>query len=282
MTLQRPVHPSFCIIAPTAYLSSYAVLSDTHLALAHLVDTDSKYASWYKNVSEHGDFIIMDNGAFELGESYEPAKLIELGRKCGAKAIVLPDYPGQSSQLTIDAAIKWAPMIQNAGFYTMFVPQSNIGNTTDWINAYNWAAGNELVDMIGMSILGIPNALPHVPKSYARVVMTELLRSKGMFASHKYHHYLGLNAAPNVELPSLLITGSLDSCDSSNPVWFGINGFRYDITNTDYAGIQKKYMREVDFNEPKIPHYKKPHIHEAIEYNIRTTLDIFENPKKHL
>jgi len=61
-----------------------------HLVLAHLVDEDKAYASFYASRKE---FKIMDNGAFELGESYDPTKLIELGTKCKADAIVLPDYP---------------------------------------------------------------------------------------------------------------------------------------------------------------------------------------------
>ena len=77
--------PSFCIITPTAYLNEYASQSDTHLVLAHLVDQDDAYAAFYKEASEYDHhFLIMDNGAFEIGHSYDPNKLIELGHKCVA------------------------------------------------------------------------------------------------------------------------------------------------------------------------------------------------------
>lgn len=264
--------PSFCIIAPTAYLEQYAINSNTHLVLAHLVDADEAYAAFYLQRRVAGDFIIMDNGAFELLESYTPSKLIELGQKCGAHALVLPDYPFQPAEKTIQAAEQYIPLFKDAGFNTFFVPQSERGETKDWIRSYTWATSNPNIDIIGMSILGIPNALPHIPASYARVVMTELLQDRGLFA-YKYHHYLGLNAGPNVELPALIEMRALNSCDSSNPVWSGINGIRYNPTYSDWMGVQKKYLREVDFGTPMTD---KSHIHGAIAYNIHMTLSLFE------
>ena len=220
----------------------------------------------------------MDNGAFELGGSYEPERLISLGQMCGADAIVLPDYPFQPAEVTVQAAEKWAAVIKDAGFRTMFVPQSETGDINGWTSGYVWASGNGDIDIIGMSILGIPNAMPHIPVPYARVVMTQVLQSQGLFAN-KYHHYLGLNASPNVELPSLILMEALNSCDSSNPVWTGINGLKYNLTCDSYLPVSKKYIREVDFDEHMS---KKLHIHQAIQHNVDVTLDIFADPRKYL
>jgi hypothetical protein len=276
MTLQKPKDPSFCIITPTAYMNIYATCSETHLVLAHLVDTNEQYASFYKELSDHGDFIIMDNGAFELGESYEPSILIELANKCGARVIVLPDYPFQKSSKTINAAKEWADKIKDAGFYTMFVPQSQTGDVVDWISAYDWAANSDLIDMIGMSILGIPNAWTNIPAAYARVVATEVLQHTGIFADHKYHHYLGLNAGPKLEIPALIQLGALDSCDSSNPVWMGILGHEYS-NNTDSFLSVSKVKKEVDFN---YAWNKDRDMHRRILHNIDMTLDLFNIHKK--
>ncbi len=98
--LERNTTPQFCIITPTKYLF-YAEQSDMHIVLAHLVDTDEEYAKFY---AKNNDYKIMDNGAFELGESYAPDKLVELAQKCKADAIVLPDYPGKKAEKTIEAA----------------------------------------------------------------------------------------------------------------------------------------------------------------------------------
>lgn len=270
--------PSFCIIAPTAYLSEYATQSNTHLILAHLVDTDEEYASFYLKQSNLGDFSIMDCSAFELGESYHPDKLIDLGHKCGADVIVLPDYPFETSQKTIEAAITWADKIKQAGFKTLFVPQSKTGDVEDWIRGYKFADASDNIDCIGMSILGIPNMLNHVSPLFARVVATQMLQSRGLF-SNKHHHYLGLTTSPNIEIPSLINMNALDTCDSSNPVWFGINGLQYNKRQDCFTPVAKKYVSEVDFNRPRT---NKDHIHEVIQYNVDVTLDIFNNPTKYL
>lgn len=268
--LARNKHPQFCIIAPTQYLDHYASQSYSHLVLAHLVDKDNGYASFYNGLGE--EFKIMDNGAFELGESYHPDKLIELATKCSASAIVLPDYPNQPAIKTVEAAQKLIPKVKEAGFKTMFVPQSETGNWSDWVDAYSWASYNDDIDIIGMSILGIPNALPHILKPYARVVATALLQASNNFNFNKYHHYLGLNAGPALEIPSLIKMNALDSCDSSNPVWCAILGHEYSKNCDSYLSVSKPKM-EVDFNYPRT---QDMNTLRRIQHNINLTLELFE------
>lgn len=270
VTFTNKSEPTFCIIAPTAYVDHYASQTKTHLVLAHIVDKDPKYTALYKRFSEQGDRIIMDNGAFELGESYAPEQLIKLGTACGAHAIVLPDYPFKHSKVTVEAAQKWIPTIRDAGFKTMFVPQSEVGKLEDWVDGYMWAADNPDIDIIGLSILAVPNALHNIPPAYARVVMTQLLIDRGVFAE-KYHHYLGLNSGPALEIPPLLKMNALNSCDSSNPVWMGILGHEYS-KNTDSLLAVKKVKKEVEFDFPFI---KDMETHRRIQTNINLTLELF-------
>lgn len=262
--------PTFCVIAPTKYLPQYGTQTSKHLVLAHLVDTDKSYSDFYLQRSIAGDGIIMDNGAFELGESYAPDKLLELAGKCGADVIVLPDYPGTHPQVTIDAAIKYGQQFKDAGYKTMYVPQGRVGELEDFIDGYTWGAESVVVDLIGMSILNIPNALSHIPAAYARVVMTELLFERGIFA-HKYHHYLGLNAGPALEIPALIARNALNSCDSSGPVWAGILGHEYS-KNTDSYLTTKKVKAHVEFDYPLV---KDPETHRRIQHNLELTLQLF-------
>lgn len=260
--------PQFCIITPTAYCEKYASQSSMHLVLAHLVDTDEAYAKFYAGREEYK---IMDNGAFELGESYDPTKLIDLAKKCKANAVVLPDYPFQPGQKTVDAASKYIPLVKSAGFDTMFVPQSETGDWRDWVETYSWASFNSDIDIIGMSILGIPNALPHIEKSYARVVATALLQASNNFNFEKHHHYLGLNAGPALEIPSLIRMKALDSCDSSGPIWAGICGQMYTKATESYSP-SRKISKHVDFNYPLV---ENSYVHGAIQNNIDLTLSLF-------
>lgn len=240
--------PKFCFITPTAYLEEYASQSSMHLILAHLVDKDDTYTNFYASRKE---FKIMDNGAYELGASYNPSKLIKLGKKCKADAIVLPDYPYQPASKTVTASSAMIDSVKDAGFKTCFVPQSEEGDVEDWIRAYVWAAEMPSIDIIGMSILGIPNALNHIHPGYARVVMTQILIERGLFNFNKSHHYLGLTAGPKLEIPSLINMNVLDSCDSSGPVWSALCGHRYSV-NTDSLQATSKIKKHVDFDYPLI------------------------------
>lgn len=262
--LPRNIAPEFCIITPTEYCERYASQSTMHLVLAHLVDTDEKYCQFYANSNE---FKIMDNGAFELGESYDPERLLTLGRLCKADAIVLPDYPFQPADKTIRAATELMSEIKEAGFRTMFVPQSEVGALEDWINGYKWASENPNIDIIGMSILGIPNALPHIPAAYARVVMTQILTDRGIFNFNKYHHYLGLNSGPALEIPPLIKMNAMDSMDSSGPVWAGICGTMYTEMADSYQPV-RKISKHVEFDYPMV---KNEWVHKAIQHNIDLT-----------
>ena len=262
-------NPQFCIITPTAYLERFASQSTMHLVLAHLVEEDEVYADFYASREE---FKIMDNGAFELGASYDPSKLIELGTKCKADAIVLPDYPFEPASKTVGASAAMIDPVKDAGFQTMFVPQSQTNDIEDWIDAYVWASETPSIDIIGMSILGIPNALSFIHPGYARVVMTAILQDRELFNYDKYHHYLGLTAGPNLEIPSLLNLGALDSCDSSGPVWAGLCGHRY-AENADSFQATNKVKMPVDFD---FPFLDDEGVLDDIQHNINLTKDLFD------
>lgn len=277
--------PEFCAIAPIAY-SQLVAGRKAHLVLAHLIDRDHAaldihrdyvdvYTAFIQAEAAAGAFIMMDNSAYELKKPYEPEKLLELAQLCGAHAIVLPDYPFNHSSKTIEAAKQFAPIFKEAGFKTFFVPQSQKGDQADWIAAYNWAAngeGKDLVDIIGVSILGVPVAFPELDPAFARVVVMKLLKEQGIFNPEKHHHYLGLNAGPALEIPSLLRMGVLSTVDSSGPVWAGINTHRYSEECDSYQAV-KKLTSAVDFF---MPYTKDKRIVERITHNVQLTDELFK------
>lgn len=276
--------PQFCAIAPIQF-SKLVGGRKAHLVLAHLIDADhavteeqkrqsAEYTKFIQDEAAAGAFVMMDNSAYELKEPYAPEKLMQLATLCGAHAIVLPDYPFCHSSKTIEAAKKFAPIFKAAGFKTFFVPQSQKGDHADWAAAYFWAAageGSSLVDIIGISILGVPVAMPEIDPAYARVVMMQRLKDAGYFNPNKHHHFLGLNAGPGLEIPTLLRMGVLDTIDSSGPVWAGIQGHRY---NPDSDSLQqvRKLTSPVDFF---LPYTKDARTAERIVYNVQLTDELF-------
>lgn len=217
----------FAHISPVSFMHLAENKSGINLVLAHLVG-DNKYTQFYK-LSEKET--IMDNSAFELGESFDPEKLIELGHMVGADYLVLPDYPSQHFALTVDAAEKWIPKFKKAGFKTFFVPQSDKGDLNGYLQAWKWATDNPDIDLIGCSILGAPNALGFNDK-YLRMsarytilskLAEKLERDADVDKLYKRVHMLGmLDTVREISLCQMF-ERYIYSWDSSAAVWAGMN-----------------------------------------------------------
>lgn len=273
--------PQFCAIAPIN-CSNLVSGRKAHLVLAHLLDVNHwsdpvkkqlalDYMAFVRAESDAGAFVMCDNSAYELKEPYSPEKLIEIGTACGAHAIVLPDYPFKKSSYTIEAAELYAQQYKDAGFKTFFVPQSETGDIDDWKAAYKWASENPLIDIIGISILGVPNAWSDIAPAFARVVAMNELVATGLFDASKHHHFLGLNSGPALEIPSLLRMGVLDTVDSSGPVWAAINGHSYTRESDSYQQVCK-LTNPVDFHM----HYPKDmKTVDRVLYNMALTDQLF-------
>lgn len=252
---------NFCAIAPTKYLH-LTKGRPYHLVLAHLIEVDEEYTNFYRNESENGSIIIVDNSAFEMykqkREMYSSDKLIEMGRKVKGHYIVLSDYPNEPGQTTIDAAEKLIPIFKEAGFKTFFVPQSKIGDLDDYLDTWNWAAQNKDIDLIGLSILGAPNAFGvesnnKLQRYLSRYHIMDKLYDEGILAlvGSKRIHCLGMTDGPN-ELKLLKTYQQyILTVDSSSPVWAGINNIPYDESPTGL--INGKFELEVDFDIPLQP-----------------------------
>lgn len=251
---------SFCHIAPTAYLSLVGGHTRSHLLLAHLVEEDKEYETWYfrnKSVKDKQTYIL-DNSAFEMYKQGRPMypsdKLIDMGRKVKADYIVMSDYPGEPSSKTIDAAVELAPLFKKAGFGTFFVPQSQIGDKEDYIASFAWAASSPLVDYIGVSILGVPNAYAverynKLQRFFSRWHMMRELDERGILRlahnNGKKIHFLGMVDGPN-EIPLITKFFDVDTWDSSAGIWAGLNDIAFDGSPTGL--IDGKFELEVDFN----------------------------------
>lgn len=257
---------NFCHISPTPYLETFAHLNGAHLILAHLVETDEKYASFYRNLDD-GKTKIMDNSAFEmfkLGKPMYPSeRLVELGVKCGADYIVLTDYPKSDWKLTRDKAIEMIPTVEGAGFGTFYVPQSTLSDFQGLIDSIEWALDNDSIHLIGISILAAPIAcgVNESPIETAKrndayklqrflsrwKVFTEL-KNRGLLNDKAYgrFHCLGMVDGPN-EIDLLKpFHKYIYSWDSSAAIWAGLNGIRFDKSPTGL--IDGKFEKEVNFD----------------------------------
>lgn len=231
----------FAHIAPVGSMNMAEHESDINLVLAHLVG-DNEYTKFYANSDK---VTIMDNGAFELGQSYEPAKLIELAKLVNADYIVLPDYPGEHQSKTIEAANIYIPLFKDAGFKVFFVPQALPGDINGLLEAWDYALNNPDIDLIGNSILAAPNAFGkmHSLESRFRILRDIAPRYSRELLSKRIHMLGMLDTVHEICL-CRPFHWMINSWDSSAAVWYGLNGL-------DVSEQFVKFKKEVDFSTPE-------------------------------
>jgi hypothetical protein len=269
---------NFCHIAPIPHLKDFVSTNNVHLTLAHLVETSDEYADFYHN--RKSGQVIMDNSAFEMYKQgrpmYDPSKLIDMARRCRADYIVMSDYPGESWLKTKHAAQELIPQIKQAGFKTFYVPQSEPGHLEGYIASLVWALEDGDVDMIGLSILGVPMAMgikqDHNKAYFAQRFLSrwrlfQILDQRG-YLSHteratKRFHCLGMQDGPNEILLLKPWAQHIYSWDSSAAVWAGLNYIKFDSSPTGL--MHGKYEAEVDFNFKASPATIK-HVMRNINY----------------
>ncbi len=257
----------FAHIMPTSYLREIGHLSSCDLVLAHELKANTKYREWFStNPSKclyRGQTIlvkrIMDNGAFELGQSMEPDQLLDLARDCHATHIVLPDYPGLDPEMTIDSARRWAPIFNQNGFRTLFVPQGRIGNIDDILRCLRYAVRDQYINEIALSIIAIPNAYGVYDKPFHRTLsrwkflkeLPQLDRSIFLELRDIPMHMLGLldgvQEIALVKQASTCMGYNIQSWDSSAAVWYAHNNESVD-DGTPFGRLHGKMSKEVDFN----------------------------------
>lgn len=242
-------------IAPINYLSLIPQSSNFHLLLAHLL-TDETYCRFYKDRKAKGDFIIIDNGAFEFKKPLQAEELYKLISESGVEpdVVVAPDYPFEDWTKTVESTRSFAKEYQKYfgdKVRLMAVPQSIKGDFEGWLQCYKELCKIDNVDFIGMSILGIPNAwclcTGTEDISHNRLYATMYMNNHNLIDNSKKHHYLGLGS--NIrELALQRQLGVIYSNDSSSAIWHGILGIEYD--NSAGGLINGKNETPVDFHLP--------------------------------
>ena len=247
----------FCHIAPVPHLD---LVKDqqTHLTLAHIAAENVEYCEFYKEIGKNpGTVNIMDNSGFEMFKAgmpnFPPEELVGLAKKVDADYIVIPDYPDHPSMVGIDDARRYAPIFEEEGFGTFFVPQSVKGDLEDLILSFAFAASNPLIDYIGISILAVPHAYNcekgnNLQRFLARWKFMNEIKSRGLLQlakdNDKLIHFLGMVDGPN-EI-ALCKDFGIDTWDSSAAIWAGLNNKEFD--NSPTGLFEGKFEKHVDFN----------------------------------
>jgi hypothetical protein len=242
----------FGYIAPTSYLNLIPEEADFHLILAHLLD-DKGYVDFYKEKIQRGDTVILDNSAFEFKRALSAEEIFGFIERSGIEPtyVVAPDYPFEDWNITVDSTKSFIEQVKDKPYKVMAVPQSKKGDYQGWIKGYTEMINNPDISVIGMSILGIPNAFCTLTGTddiaYNRIFATKYLLDRDLVNKDKWYHYLGLGGGPREILIQRQL-GLMDSNDSSSPIWHGHLGIKLD--DSIWGLKDGKSSIEVDFSIP--------------------------------
>ena len=255
----------FGYISPINYLHLIPEHQTFHLILSYHLKNPT-YLAYYKKKQERGDIIICDNMAFELKKSIPGKELIQLIDESGLipTYVVAPDYPFQEWQVTMESTLAFIEEVKDKPYKVMAVPQSRKGDVQGWTTCYDLMVANPDIHVIGMSILGIPNAFCEMTGTsdiaFNRIFATKYLLDRKSNHPYKWHHYLGLGGGPREILIQRQL-GLMDSNDSSSPFWHGYLDTKFDDSLWGLKG--GKSSIEVDFHAPYMESSAK-----TIQYNI--------------
>jgi hypothetical protein len=247
---------NFCIISPASGLEKYSIQSKVHLVLPQV--RNRTYSSFYMKRRSKGDFIILDNGAYEE-QLPTPARIQKCLEMYRPQVVVCPDSLLKKSSITIKLTKAFLDYYYDrypADY--MGVPQSEAGDLYSW-----WRCCKELLEDERISWIGIPRSLAtHYSDNYQDLRSTIANVIKDCRPDIKLHA-LGMADGSLEELRRLAMTEQVESCDSSAPVWRGWNGVRL-----DERIVWREEGTPVDFNA-KVPSSRN---HALINRNLKEVL----------
>jgi hypothetical protein len=135
---------------------------DMHLVLAHLMAEQNGYTRHYRRQAEAGAHIILDNSAFELGESAKTMdELITMASWVKAKEVVVPDAMQDANRTVELVRTAIDDMVARPAFFKnelrpMYVAQGESYDAWKWclseiLEMHNFAFGEHCDFALGVS-----------------------------------------------------------------------------------------------------------------------------------
>jgi len=237
-----------CYTVPIDYLDEFGSQSNMHFLLAHIALKNEKYCDFYKKRREQGDYIIMDNSNFELGNPLSIKDVLKAADVVGAQEVVIPDHYGDT-KATIQEANYFVKYLKENRLLNKYklqgVPQGR--TKEEWRECYEAFLYIPEIETIGLSYTatrvfkdwGSDN-----DETYIRPALLHWLK-KTYGAGRKYYHCLGVANNP-IEISLLARHDSfMRSIDSTVAFLHGMNGIKFD----EKRGLLQDRLRDkLDFD----------------------------------
>lgn len=215
---------------PLALLEESKKFNDYHYCLPHLLENEVYY-KFFKEASDNGEFIIMDNGLFE-GVSHTVEDLIEKINDIKPNIFITPDA-WNDPKLTYKNAQKWV------SYYAEQIPESvnlmavvQAKSVNDAMLNYDYLVGLGLKHIaINHSGLYFKELYPHQNEMMSlmmgRVKFMEILPSLKNFSKDIHHHLLGATLPNEFSFYKGKKYDFIKTIDTSNPIIYGLKHGKY-------------------------------------------------------
>lgn len=213
-------------ITPTPMLEEFATRSQYHLVLAHIYEVDAEYRKFYKERVAAGDFVILDNSAYELQESVAVERLLQCALDLNPTAVFLPDCRFNTER-TIELAEEAYKVLGGHSWKLFGVPQGN--DLSSILKCYHWFANQTWIDGFGLY-----EEIGEVAGLGTRKDFLQYISEHDYIFSDKHYHLLGMEE----DLTQIEALGKfpwVSGIDSAKAVVYGLSGIWLDATGTEEA-----------------------------------------------
>jgi hypothetical protein len=200
----------FAVISPTEYLDQFSGRSHVQMCVAPWAAEYPKYFEWYKRRREQGDFVILDNGAYE-GRVIDAKELIRISDELKPNLLTVPDKVNDrdETQRLWDDFFAYANTVRQFNWPRfMRVLQDSSRDAEDWRSIVEEDAP------IWPDWVALPRALG----AFRVDVMNELKN----YVHAKVHAFGWTGSIEEIRALAKL---GVTTMDSAGPVWRGMHGY---------------------------------------------------------
>lgn len=260
-----------CVITPVSHLDLASYGNGIHMALSHIALESDDYVEAYHRFKNKGEYIILDNSAFELekqGKGLDPKPVIDAAKLIGVDEVIATDVLCEGDA-TVASTRNFIKEFREAyGEETrqgkpvpkiMAVPQGK--SVEEWTDCYLRLVAMDGVDVVGFSKIAVPISFggPKARKidggvTQGRLKLYDYLDENQLWPFDLNRnvkvHLLGGDSWSGYELASInKHTGEfgpisqrrlIRSNDTSAPVWYGANGVAFN----PFSGKASKFIEE--------------------------------------
>lgn len=222
-------------ITPTSMLNFFATRSNYHLVLAHIYREDENYRNFYKERVAAGDFVLLDNSAYELTVGLNVDILLECALDLNPTAVFLPDSRFDSEE-TKKLALEAKEKLQGHGWKLFGVPQGS--DLKEIIDCYTWFKEQDWIDGFG-----IYEEIGEVAGLGWRNDFLDYLEQQNLVDGTKYYHLLGMEE-DIAQIRHLATHHWVSGIDSAKAVVYGLFNIRLSESGTteDYPHRPRGYF----------------------------------------